>query len=33
MAWISNPFILLVGFIVFWIVLQKWILPKMGIST
>ncbi len=34
MEWLSNnPLVLLVGFIVFWIVLQKWILPRLGVST
>lgn len=33
MAFLSNPLVLLIAFLVFWVALQKWILPKMGIST
>jgi len=33
MAFLSNPLVLLIAFLVFWVVLQKWILPKMGVST
>jgi len=28
-----RDLLLLIGFLVFWIVLQKYILPRLGIST
>lgn len=28
-----NEVFMLVGFLVFWIVLQRYILPKMGVET
>lgn len=28
-----NDVLLLIGIIVFWVVLQKYILPRLGVST
>ncbi len=28
-----NDLLLLIGFLVFWFILQKYILPRLGIST
>ncbi len=28
-----NDTLLLIGFFIFWIVLQKYILPRLGVST
>jgi hypothetical protein len=28
-----QDLLLLIGFLVFWIVLQKYILPRLGVST
>jgi len=28
-----KDLLLLVGFLIFWVVLQKYILPRLGIST
>jgi hypothetical protein len=28
-----NDLLILIGFLVFWIVLQKYILPRLGVST
>ena len=28
-----KELLLLIGFVVFWVVLQKYILPRLGVST
>lgn len=28
-----NDALLLIGFLIFWVVLQKYILPRLGINT
>ena len=28
-----NDILILIGFLVFWVVLQKYILPRLGVST
>jgi len=28
-----NDLLILIGFLVFWIVLQKYVLPRLGVST
>ena len=28
-----KDLLLLIGFVVFWVVLQKYILPRLGVST
>ena len=28
-----NDILILIGFLVFWVVLQKYVLPRLGVST